>query len=128
MICYCGSGNEFDQCCKRYLDGEEIPPTAEALMRSRYCAFVLKNFEYLRETHDPQNFDPQLQQANEEWAKAVQFESLTVLKSEDAGNKGTVEFKVKYKEDGEEKTHHEISRFRKQSGHWYYREGRYPKV
>lgn len=127
MNCYCGSGREFDQCCKKFLDREELPPTAEILMRSRYCAFVLKDFAYLRETHDPQNFDPQLQNSNELWANTVQFEGLNVLKSEDAGNKGTVEFIVKYKEGGEDKTHHEISRFRKQSGRWFYREGRYPK-
>jgi SEC-C motif-containing protein len=125
--CYCGSGKEHAQCCKKYLDRLEPAPTAEALMRSRYCAFVLKDFEYLRETQDPQNFDPHLQAANEAWATAVEFQKLEVLKSEDAGNKATVEFKVTYQEKDEQKVHHEISRFRKQAGRWYYREGRYPK-
>lgn len=128
MNCYCGSSQDFTECCKIYLDHVEDAPTAEKLMRSRYCAFILKDFAYLRETHDVQTLDPGLQNANEEWAKAVQFESLSILKSEEAGTKGIVEFKVNYKEGDEIKTHHEISRFRKQSGRWYYKEGRYPKV
>ena len=32
------------QCCGRYLDGEAAP-TAEALMRSRYTAFALRDEE-----------------------------------------------------------------------------------
>lgn len=126
MNCYCGSTQEFNQCCKIYLDRKEEAPSAEKLMRSRYCAFVLKDFEYLNVTHDMQTFDPGLQKANEEWAKAVSFENLNVLKSEESGNKATVEFIVTYKEGAEQKTHHEISRFRKQAGRWFYKEGRYP--
>jgi SEC-C motif-containing protein len=129
MNCLCGSGKEFSKCCEPYLSGEELPATSEALMRSRYCAFARKNFQYLRETHDPQSFDPHLQKANEDWANSVEFLSLVVLKTEDQGNKGLVEFKVNYRDErNQEQIHHEISRFRKQAGRWYYKEGRYPQV
>ena len=39
-LCPCGSGQAIAECCGRYLDGGEAVPTAEALMRSRYTAFV----------------------------------------------------------------------------------------
>lgn len=125
--CQCGSGQSFKECCQKYLNYSEEAPSAEKLMRSRYCAFVLKDFAYLKKTHDIQTYDPQLEKANEEWANAVQFECLTILKTEESGNKGMVEFKVSYQENGESKSHHEISRFRKQAGRWFYKEGRYPK-
>lgn len=40
------------QCCGRYLDGEAAP-TAEALMRSRYTAFALRDEDYLFRTWHP---------------------------------------------------------------------------
>jgi SEC-C motif-containing protein len=43
---------EFDQCCGPYLAGTPAPD-AEALMRSRYTAFVLGNEGYLLATWHP---------------------------------------------------------------------------
>ncbi|MEW6591822.1 MAG: SEC-C metal-binding domain-containing protein, partial [Pseudomonadota bacterium] len=37
--CPCGSGRLLEQCCARYHAGEAAPD-AEALMRSRYSAYV----------------------------------------------------------------------------------------
>src|SRR5213079_1905665 len=47
--CPCG-GASFATCCGRFLSGDAIPPTAEALMRSRYSAYTLGNEAYLRAT------------------------------------------------------------------------------
>ncbi|MGH8392671.1 MAG: SEC-C metal-binding domain-containing protein, partial [Pseudomonas sp.] len=38
-ICPCGSGNLLDACCGHYHAGHPAP-CAEALMRSRYSAYV----------------------------------------------------------------------------------------
>jgi SEC-C motif-containing protein len=46
-ICPCGIKVEYVRCCGRYLDGGEIPQTAEQLKRSRYCGFVLCDEPYL---------------------------------------------------------------------------------
>ncbi len=35
--CPCGSGKGYGECCGRFHAGEAAAPTAEALMRSRYC-------------------------------------------------------------------------------------------
>ena len=37
--CPCGSGARYDQCCQPYLADRAQPPTAVALMRSRYTAY-----------------------------------------------------------------------------------------
>src|SRR5687767_1109085 len=50
--CPCG-GPSLATCCGPYLDGTALPPTAEALMRSRYTAYTLKNEPYLLATWHP---------------------------------------------------------------------------
>ena len=45
--CPCGSGRAFGACCGPALSGERPAPTAEALMRSRYTAFTLRDTAYL---------------------------------------------------------------------------------
>jgi uncharacterized protein YchJ len=52
--CPCGSLEAFDACCGRYLGPDGVaPPTAEALMRSRYTAFVRGDVEHLLRTWHP---------------------------------------------------------------------------
>ena len=51
--CHCGSGKPFDACCGPYLAGDALPPTAEALMRSRYSAYVEKDVDYLGSSLHP---------------------------------------------------------------------------
>ena len=51
-VCVCGSGRAADACCARFHAGEPAP-TPEALMRSRYSAFVLDLREYLLATWHP---------------------------------------------------------------------------
>ena len=50
--CPCG-GPSLATCCGPYLAGEAVPPTAEHLMRSRYCAYTLRNEAYLRASWHP---------------------------------------------------------------------------
>ena len=47
--CPCG-GASYASCCGPYIAGDALPPTAEALMRSRYTAFTLRDEPYLRAT------------------------------------------------------------------------------
>lgn len=47
--CPCGSGQAYAACCGRWHAGEAAP-TAEALMRSRYSAYVLGLETYLLDT------------------------------------------------------------------------------
>ena len=123
--CPCGSQEKFSACCEPYLNGEAEAPTAEKLMRSRYTAFVKQNLDYIFETTDPQTRTNFNMKANEEWAKSSEFVSLEILRSSEEGNKGLVEFKASFKDpSGQMQAHHEISKFRKQAGVWFFREGK----
>lgn len=125
MKCPCGIGKDYNQCCESFITKKSEPSTSEELMRSRYTAYTQKNMDYIAETTDPQGFSPEDMQANKEWADQVNFTKLEILNTHDEGNKGTVEFKAHFTtKDGAEHTHHEVSKFRKLSGTWYFRDGR----
>ncbi|RVU41161.1 hypothetical protein EOE67_02870 [Rheinheimera riviphila] len=39
MNCYCQSGRNFNDCCQPFIQGQQLPGTAEQLMRSRFSAY-----------------------------------------------------------------------------------------
>lgn len=53
QLCPCGSAVEYSLCCYRYVSGAQVAPTPSHLMRSRYCAFVMKDADYLIKTGTP---------------------------------------------------------------------------
>src|SRR5208283_3034316 len=57
--CPCGSLQSYERCCWRWHDGE-VPPDANALMRSRYTAFVLKLDDYLLDSWHSRTRPPML--------------------------------------------------------------------
>ncbi|WP_353663184.1 YchJ family metal-binding protein [Hydrogenimonas sp. SS33] len=121
-LCPCGSGEPYEACCGRYIDGKALPPTAEALMRSRYTAYVRKNLTYLIDT-DMQEVDVEATRA---WMEEATFHKLEVLKTyrgKALDKKGRVEFKAWFTQDGKERVHHELSDFEKYKGRWYYSGG-----
>ena len=122
MKCHCGNTKAYSECCEPFISGGELPETPEALMRSRYSAFCVKDTQYLKDTTDPQ-----LQvdwAANDEWANKAVFTGLEIIRTAQEKNKGTVEFKAHFTIDGAEHTHHEIATFRRNQGQWYFRDGR----
>lgn len=113
--CYCCSGKPFTQCCEIYLSGKAYPNTAEALMRSRYSAYVTGNIPYLRKSWHPDSC-PELngEELNTEWSR------LEVIKSKQGLKKSIVEFKAWHQENGEETALHEISLFKLHKKRWVY--------
>lgn len=124
MDCYCGSGQNFTACCERLLRGEGMASGPVELMRSRYSAFVLKNMDYVVATTDPQARAEMDLKGNQEWMDSATFTQLEVIQHTNEGNKGIVEFKAHFTIDGKPYVHHEVSKFRKQAGVWYFRDGR----
>lgn len=124
-LCPCGSNSELTQCCEPLHNGA-MATTPEALMRARYTAFVLKKMDYIHKTTDPQALRGFDIVANREWAENSEFYKLEVLRSSIDGNKGIVEFKAYYKTNGEstQVQHHEVSKFRKHAGVWFFRDGK----
>ena len=52
--CLCGSNNLFSECCEPYLQNKKEADNPETLMRSRYCAFALRDYNYIRKTWHPE--------------------------------------------------------------------------
>lgn len=120
--CLCGSGKVYADCCQAYHTNQKIPETAEALMRSRYTAYALHNADYLRATWDvkkcPENID-----FSRETLTWLRLEVIETKKGGAKDDKGLVTFKAYYEQDGAEYCLHEVSRFIKQNGRWFYLDG-----
>lgn len=119
MSCPCGSKLEYSQCCEPFINGKSPAPTPEALMRSRYSAYVKVAPKYLKETLAPESRHDFQEKDVLEWAKSAEWVGLQILKAE--GNQ--VEFIAKYKAQGKVLEHHEVSTFRKEGGVWYFVDG-----
>jgi len=119
MLCPCGSEKNYDLCCEPYLLGRAVAPTPEALMRSRYTAYVKLVEPYLRDTLAPESRGDYSEKDVREWAKQSEWLGLEILVAE--GN--TVEFIAKYKAQGKVLEHHEVSTFRKEGERWYFVDG-----
>lgn len=122
--CPCGSRRGFAACCGRYLSRDEVPPTAEALMRSRFTAYVRGDYAWLAMTH--RGLEGQAG-ALEEGGKGVRWTRLDVRRVEGGGEGdavGTVEFVAWYRKRAKSAWLHEVSRFeRDDKGRWVYVEG-----
>ncbi len=120
MLCPCGSNQKSIVCCGKFHKGKLHAPTAEALMRSRYSAYVLEIPQYIYRTWD-EDTRPTLQSLKE--AKTENFIALEILSSKNGGLSdidGTVEFVAKFKIGNDLFEHHENSAFRRVKNHWVY--------
>jgi len=121
--CPCCSGDSFKQCCQPYLLGLQLAPTAEKLMRSRYCAYVFNEVDYLlatwHESTRPINLTDE--ELNSKW---ISLKILAVEQGEENDNVGAVEFIAKYKVKGKAYRLHEISEFIKNTHGWVYLKGK----
>ena len=120
--CYCGSSQPYATCCEPYIKGVKKAPTAEALMRSRYSAYVVLAADYLWNTTAPSERKKHSKSAILDWAKSNQWLKLEVLRATDT----IVEFKAYYLDSNlRAQVHHEVSTFVNQHGNWYYVDGEY---
>ncbi|MEJ2692394.1 MAG: YchJ family protein [Candidatus Thiodiazotropha sp.] len=123
--CCCGSGADFDQCCGAILSGSRKAESAEALMRARYAAFVTKQVEFLHQSLHPEYRQDHDMAATRRWADSAQWLGLQVVEARESGDtEAHVEFIATYKDSGIVKPHHEISRFSKLNGEWFYVDGK----
>lgn len=125
-LCCCGSGTTFAQCCGPLLAGNPAP-TAEALMRSRYSAFVCGRMDYLKETLAPEAREDYNPEETEQWVKKSHWLGLDIRATTGGGAKdkdGTVEFVARYKLANQHFAHHELASFNKDAtDRWQYLDG-----
>ena len=112
----------YADCCGRYHAGPLAlqAPTAEALMRSRYSAFVLKLPDYLLATWHPST-RPSSLDLNDAGLKWLGLAVKTFEVQDDTH--ATVEFIARSKQGGRAHRLHEVSRFVWEEGRWFYLEG-----
>jgi len=127
--CHCGSSREYAACCGLYISGKEKAPTAEALMRSRYSAYVERAIEYIINTCVHRGKDDIDYKSTRDWSEQSKWHGLKIISTEKGGfsdKEGTVEFEAVYERDGLKDVHHEVAKFKKDTatGEWLYDEGR----
>ena len=117
--CLCGSGEDYPQCCGQYLSGK-LPETAEQLMRSRYTAFGQNAEDYLLASWHPKTRPASLDLSAQ---APVQWIGLKVLNQDSQQDNASVEFVARFKVNGKAEKIHELSRFVKERGRWFYVDG-----
>ena len=120
IFCPCGSKQLFVSCCYPFLNNKKWPRTPEALMRSRYSAFVFMQVEYLIETTHPKTKKYYSEKTIRQWAERLKWIDLTIHEANDS----TVKFNARYMdENGMLQEHKELSTFEKANGKWYFLDG-----
>ncbi|MET4003724.1 MULTISPECIES: YchJ family protein [Arthrobacter] len=126
MRCPCHSGELLLNCCGRYLDSANtvartFPPTAEALMRSRFSAFALGDAGYLLRTWHSDTRPETLElDPDQKWYL------LEILGTERGGpfeREGVVTFRAHYRSAANRKLRDsftETSSFTKVGSQWLY--------
>ncbi|MGE0701976.1 MAG: YchJ family protein [Hyphomicrobiaceae bacterium] len=121
MRCPCRKKSEtrtYEACCRPYHEGAATAPTAEALMRSRYAAFALGKAAYLMATWHASTRPAQL-----DLDPAQQWQLLRILDRSEEGDRATVEFTARSRIGATGHLLHEVSRFVRDGGRWYYLDG-----
>ncbi|MFT5542698.1 MAG: SEC-C motif-containing protein [Arenicella sp.] len=122
MKCYCCSGKELSNCCLAIISGRNAQ-NPEQLMRSRFSAYMMKNYEYILATYSPPQ-RPQLSiKELERSAEGIRWLKLDVLEASQSKQLGTVEFVASYYADSDFYYMHEYSYFEKIDEKWFYVKG-----
>ena len=124
--CPCGSGAPEAACCGPIIAGAPAP-SAVALMRSRYTAYVRGHIDYLVASHDESTRGEIDREAVESWSRDSQWLGLEIVATDRGGpadDTGVVEFIPRGKSRGTPFAHHERSRFRLRGEHWYFVDGK----
>ncbi|MFG2605245.1 YchJ family protein [Streptomyces sp. NPDC048514] len=119
--CPCGLPQPYDACCGRFHAGSAAAPTAEALMRSRYAAFVKGDAGYLLRTWHPETRPKEL-----DLDPRTRWTGLEILGGTGGTafhSTGTVTFRASYRGG----SLLERSRFERVGGAWVYVDGEFPE-
>ena len=117
--CYCKSGLDFSDCCKKILMVESPAPTALVLMRSRYSAYCLGDVNYLKATTHNHTWTDEELKFIQDWADNSYWQHLEIVNF----SKDMVEFKAYYIFEKKQHLHHEKSTFIKFNDRWKYLDG-----
>lgn len=106
----------FGACCGPLLRGAQTAADAQALMRSRYSAYVLGDLAYLRSTWHPSTCLPGLSLDDDVQWLGLKIERYHPISDSQA----EVVFVARYRSNGRVYRLHEHSRFVREQGRWLY--------
>lgn len=92
-------------------------------MRSRYSAYALGLEQYLLDTWHPSQRPAAMALDTE---PRTQWLGLSVKAHHSEGDAATVEFVARYRIQGRATRLHEVSRFTREDGRWFYLDGVFP--
>jgi SEC-C motif-containing protein len=124
--CPCGSGALERACCAPIIAGAPAP-TAVALMRSRYTAYVRGEIDYIVSSHAAATRDQIDRPAATAWSRDTTWLGLEIIATERGGpndTDGVVEFIVRGVTHGKPFAQRERSRFSRVDGNWFYVDGK----
>ena len=118
--CHCGTGRDYGDCCGLLHTGAPARD-AEALMRSRYSAYVREDAAYLLRSWYPST-RPDALSFDVPKAQRPAWLKLDVLRHIATGeDTAEVEFVARYRVGGGSVVRmREHSRFVREDGHWFY--------
>ena len=120
--CPCGNPAGYTQCCGPLHEG--IAATSAAhLMRARYSAYVLMREDFLLASWHAETRPASLRLAAQLPAPSWLGLELRQQRNDDEEH-ASVEFVARYRlGGGRAQRQHEVSRFVREHGHWYYLDG-----
>ena len=127
--CPCNSGKKYKKCCKIFHDGQN-PKLASELMRSRYCAYSIKNVQYIIDTTHDKNRDysldlPAWSEDILQFCNNTKFEALEIIDFIDGKEESFVTFKATLSQEDTDASFCEKSRFLKINNKWLYVNGEF---
>lgn len=127
-MCPCGLGKSYGECCEPIIKKTAFADSPEALMRSRYSAYVKHEILWLRDSLEESQRKDFDEKGARQWSHA-QWLGLTIVNSkiDEEKNEGQVEFVAKFKQGGVAREHREIADFVRKNGKWHLTEGRMVK-
>lgn len=124
--CPCGSNLDYNECCGAIISGIKTAATAEELMRSRYSAYVKGEIDYIYDSTHPEKRSDFDKEGTVNWSKGSEWLGLEILsasKGSEDDTEGEVEFIANFKYNNVPQKHHELGKFSKVNGKWYFEDG-----
>ncbi len=118
-LCPCGSEYDFENCCGPIIAGA-LAPTAEALVRSRYTAFVKHALDHVARTHAPEVRQDFNRAEAERMAAQCEWRGLEIRRATETGDTAEVEFVVRFRRERQDHASVTVSTFRRDQGQWLY--------
>ncbi len=124
MDCYCCAKATYANCCEPFIMGFKKPKTALQLMQSRYTAFCIYDYDYLKKTVTGKAKLINISSLHTH--KWIKLDIINTTNGREKDVTGTVQFNAFFKEELQSKTHFclsETSQFKKINNLWFYTDG-----